>query len=285
MDGRRAGLTEPTFWSRFRHVDDAGDTGSMTAYLDAYNALPPVVAGKARSVELLGVGEGASVLDVGCGTGEDTQAVRALVGAGGRAVGVDSSEHLLAEARRRAATRGVEPEFVLGDANALPFGDDEFDACRCDRTLQHLEAPAGALAEMLRVVRPGGRIVVTETGNSLEGEPTVDPALLAAARKRFAPVGANGGWFGTFVPLLVARAGLEGVAVDECRGHVDDFESVSRCFNLADGLQAMVEAGDASPAAAAELLARLREDVEAGRVRALVRVFSFYGAVASSTAV
>ena len=272
-------MTSPTFWSRFRRVDEAGDTGPLTAYLDGYNALPPVVAGKARSVELLGVGEGDAVLDVGCGTGEETQALRALVGARGRAVGVDSSERLLAEARRRAAAAGVEAEFVVADANALPFGDDEFDACRCDRTLQHLEAPAGALAEMRRVVRPGGRVVVTETGNALVGDHTVDGVLLAAARERFAPIGAKDGWFGTFVPLLLTRAGLDDVGVDEHRGEVSDFESVTRCFNLVGALQAMVEAGDATQAAADELVAGLRDDVERGRVRATVRVFSFYGTV------
>jgi ubiquinone/menaquinone biosynthesis C-methylase UbiE len=272
-------LNRPTFWSRFRHVDEAGDTGPLTAYLDGYNALPPVAAGKARSVELLRVGEGDAVLDVGCGTGEETRALRALVGPGGRAVGVDSSERLLAEARRRAAAAEMRPEFVAADAGALPFGADEFDACRCDRTLQHLEAPAGALAEMMRVVRPGGRVVVTETGNALVGDPTVDAALLATARERFAPIGAKEGWFGTFVPLLLARAGLEDVGVDEHRGEVADFESVSRCFNLADALQTMVEAGDTSQAAADELVARLREDVESGRVSAVVRVFSFYGTV------
>ena len=272
-------MTRPTFWSRFRHVDEAGDTGPLTAYLDGYNALPPVVAGKARSVELLGVGDGDAVLDVGCGTGEETQALRAVVGARGRAVGIDSSERLLAEARRRAAAAGVEAEFVVADASVLPFGDDEFDACRCDRTLQHLEAPAGALAEMMRVVRPGGRVVVTETGNALVGDPTGDATLLAAARERFAPMGAKEGWFGTFVPLLLARAGLADVGADEHRGDVSDFESVSRCFNLAGALQAMVDERDTSQAAADELVARLRDDVESGRVRAAVRVFSFYGTV------
>jgi ubiquinone/menaquinone biosynthesis C-methylase UbiE len=278
-------LTEPTFWSRFRHVDAGGDHESLTAYLDGYNALEPVVAGKARSVELLGVGEGDSVLDVGCGAGDETRALLAVVGERGRAVGIDASERLIAEARRRAAAAGVEPEFTVADATALPFADGEFDGCRCDRTLQHLEKPSTALAEMLRVVRPGGRIVVTETGNALEGEPTVDAGLLATAREHFAPIGAKDGWFGTFVPVLLTRAGLEDVGVDEQRGDVADFESVSRCFNLVGALRAMVEAGDCSQAAAAELVSGLREDVEQGRGRAVVRSFSFYGTVPAAPAV
>ena len=53
-------------------------------------------------------------------------------------------------------------EFVVGDAQGLPFPNDHFDGARADRTLQHVDDPRAALKEMLRVVRPGGRIVVTE---------------------------------------------------------------------------------------------------------------------------
>jgi ubiquinone/menaquinone biosynthesis C-methylase UbiE len=271
-------LTEPTFWSRFRNVD-ADDAATLTAYLDAYNALPVVAAGKRRSLALAGAADGAAILDVGCGTGEETRALRALVGPSGRAVGVDASEHLIAEARARAEASGAPGEYVVADAAALPFADDEFDGCRCDRTLQHLEAPAQALVEMLRVVRPSGRLVVTETGNALEGEPTADAGLLARARERFAPMGPKEGWFGAFVPLLLSRAGVLDVAIEEQRDELSDFASVCRALNLDAALDALVGAGDCTREPAEALLAGLREDVESGRVRAVIRVLHFHGAV------
>ena len=54
-------------------------------------------------------------------------------------------------------------EFRVGDADALPFEDATFDACRADRVFHHLVDPAKALAEMTRVTRAGGRIAVSDT--------------------------------------------------------------------------------------------------------------------------
>jgi ubiquinone/menaquinone biosynthesis C-methylase UbiE len=272
-------LTGPTFWSRFRHVDATDDPSPLAAYLDAYNALPVVAEGKRRSFELAGAVEGAAILDVGCGTGDDTRALQAVVGASGRAVGVDASERLVAEARRRTQAAGARVEYVVAGADAMPFADGEFDGCRCDRTLQHLEAPGQALAEMLRVVRAGGRIVVTETGNTLGGEPTADSELLRRAREAFAPIGAKEGWFGAFVPLLLARAGVVDVTVEEQRGLVTDFVALMGIFSLDSGLEALVARQECTQAQADALRKRLRKDVESGRAHAEVRVLHFHGVV------
>jgi hypothetical protein len=118
-------------------------------------------------------------------------------------------------------------------------------------------------------------------GNSLEGDATVDRELLARARERFAPMGAKEGWFGTFVPLLLSRAGLRDVGVEEQRGVLPDFESTSHCFNLEPIARELAQEGACAPAEAEEWLGGLRADVEAGRLRAIVRVFHFYGTVAA----
>lgn len=67
-----------------------------------------------------------------------------------------------------------------GDAIALPFGAGEFDACRADRTLQHVAVPEAPLAEMVRVTRASGRVVVTESRWGL-----VAPALDQVGRGDF----------------------------------------------------------------------------------------------------
>ncbi|MEA2271736.1 MAG: hypothetical protein QOI98_444 [Solirubrobacteraceae bacterium] len=267
----------PTFWSSFRHVDAAADPIALLRYLDEFNALPAVAAGKRRSIELLGAALGDGVLDLGCGAGDDTRALKEAVGPAGRAVGVDSSEHLIAEARERAGAAGVSVEYLVADASELPFADDTFAACRCDRTLQHLETPTRALAEMARVVSPGGRIVVSEAGNSLEGDATVHPDLLARARERFAPIGAKDGWFGAFVPLLLSRSGLRDVSVEERRDALPDYESASRCFSIDAIAREMVQAGESTPDEAHEWLSGLRADFAEGRVQAIVRIFHFSG--------
>lgn len=105
-----------------------------------------------------GVTRGGSALDVACGTGALTRVLARAVGAGGRVVGMDFSEGMLDAARKRSP--GM--TWVQGDALELPFADAEFDAATIAFGLRNLADPPRGLAEMARVVRPGGRMVVLE---------------------------------------------------------------------------------------------------------------------------
>ncbi|TDV56397.1 class I SAM-dependent methyltransferase [Actinophytocola oryzae] len=99
----------------------------------------------ARFVPWLGVRAGRRWLDVGCGTGALTSAVRA---AGGAVVGLDPSRGFVA---------GL-PDVVVGDARALPFAAGRFDIVVSGLALNFVPAPDRALAEMARVVTPGGTV-------------------------------------------------------------------------------------------------------------------------------
>jgi ubiquinone/menaquinone biosynthesis C-methylase UbiE len=129
-------------------------------YLDTATRLLDVL--KHKSIDMLRLRHGASVLDVGCGLGRDAEAILEKVGAAGLVVGIDASHELIAKAIERTQARSPRPEFRVGDAMALEFADDTFDACRVDRVLQHLHDPARAVAEMARVTKPGGRLCAHE---------------------------------------------------------------------------------------------------------------------------
>jgi SAM-dependent methyltransferase len=117
---------------------------------------------KERSFELLALADGDHVLDVGCGTGED---VRTIAGQapGVSVIGIDAGEDKIREARARTLGLPRPVDFRVGDVYALPFEDETFDACRADRVFHHLVDPQRALAEMARVTRSGGRVVVSDT--------------------------------------------------------------------------------------------------------------------------
>jgi SAM-dependent methyltransferase len=117
---------------------------------------------KTRSFELLLLAEGDQVLDVGCGLGEDVRAIAGLV-PGVSVVGIDASEDKIRDARAQTLGLPRPVDFRVGDAYALPFEDETFDACRADRVFHHLVDPLKALAEMARVTRAGGRIAVSDT--------------------------------------------------------------------------------------------------------------------------
>jgi ubiquinone/menaquinone biosynthesis C-methylase UbiE len=95
-------------------------------------------------------------LDVGCGTGALSYALAPLVG---EVVGVDSSEDFLKAAREHAPP-GC--SFVVGDAEALPFPYGDFDLVGCLRVLHHVRRPELVVAELARVTRRGGRILLAD---------------------------------------------------------------------------------------------------------------------------
>jgi SAM-dependent methyltransferase len=110
---------------------------------------------------LLGLGPGDTVLDVACGPGNFTRAFARTVGDGGLAIGIDGSRTMLergGEDLRQAELDNV--VLIRGDATALPLRDASVEACCCFAALHLFSDPFGALDEMRRVLRPGGRIAL-----------------------------------------------------------------------------------------------------------------------------
>jgi demethylmenaquinone methyltransferase/2-methoxy-6-polyprenyl-1,4-benzoquinol methylase len=110
------------------------------------------------------------VLDVATGTA-DLAIAAARAYAGSRVVGVDPSAVMLAKGREKVARARLEGRVALaeGDARALAFPDDTFDAAAIAFGIRNVPDRPRALAEMRRVVRPGGRVVVLELGEPTGG--------------------------------------------------------------------------------------------------------------------
>jgi demethylmenaquinone methyltransferase / 2-methoxy-6-polyprenyl-1,4-benzoquinol methylase len=120
---------------------------------------------RARAVDLAGVGPGSRVLDVATGTGDMAIELARRVSPGGEVVGSDFAEGMLDRARAKSSAldaRGVRPRFEWADALALPYADGTFDAATVGFGARNFDDLGRGLAEMVRVVRSGGRVVVLE---------------------------------------------------------------------------------------------------------------------------
>jgi len=119
-------------------------------------------------VRRCGVAPGERVLDVGCGTGHAALAAAEVVGPSGVVVGADLAVPLLEVARAKARAQGLaHVDFVEGDYRALGFTDGGFDVVLCSFAIFLVPDMPGALAELWRMVAPGGRLGVTSWGPDL----------------------------------------------------------------------------------------------------------------------
>lgn len=119
-------------------------------------------------IELVPEDPDARWLDVACGPGVIS---RAMAGRVGSVAGVDLTPAMVEEAQRRAREDGIDNvSFALGDATALDYADASFDGAITRLSLHHVPAPGRVLAEMARVVRPGGWVVVSDIAADSDGE-------------------------------------------------------------------------------------------------------------------
>jgi demethylmenaquinone methyltransferase/2-methoxy-6-polyprenyl-1,4-benzoquinol methylase len=117
-----------------------------------------------RAVRLSGAAQGQSVLDCATGTGDLALAFKRAVGPSGKVVGTDFCAEMLASAPDKAQRAGVRVQFEVADATALPYPDRSFDIASIAFGIRNVDDPLLCLREMVRVVRPGGRVVVLEFG-------------------------------------------------------------------------------------------------------------------------
>lgn len=271
----------------FEHVDRAADPAASVRYLDALRSMPAAQQYKQMSFHLLEVREGARLLDVGCGSGDDVRALAALVGESGRVVGIDSSERMIEEARARDGRDGVPAagagtgraarvEFHVMDAHQLGFPDADFDGCRADRVLQHVADPARVLGDLVRVARPGGRIVVVEP----DWETFVIDATDRQVTRRVLNHRCDDvrhGWIGRQLPGLFHAAGLADIAVQPITLTSTSFAEIEHLGRLSTAVEHAVAAGSISPEAGDAWLAALRQRDAAGRFFSAITGFVVAG--------
>lgn len=137
--------------------DAAAARNTDRSYLD-----PEIVRQRLITLEALALKAGETALDAGCGSGLLTELMSAQVGSNGQVCGVDQSPNMLSLAADRCDALG-NVTLHQGDVTSLAFEDNSFDAASCIQTLLYVDDTERAIAELYRVLKPGGRLGIIET--------------------------------------------------------------------------------------------------------------------------
>lgn len=248
----------------FGKVDQTTDPQYFINFLDTMSDVDQVQMLKRRTYSLMEASEGAHLLDIGCGTGDDVRALSHIVGRTGRVVGVDSSVTMVAEARKRAEESDLPVEFHVCDVHHMDFADNTFDACRAERVLVHLDNPRLALTEMIRIVRVGGRIVVYERDQ--------ETIMIASENRSVTRKVLNArcdslrnGWIGRELQPLFRALGLIDIAVLPETQWFTDYALFEQLFRLSVMVEQAQSSGVITAGEAAEWLNDLQERHRVGQ--------------------
>jgi ubiquinone/menaquinone biosynthesis C-methylase UbiE len=244
------------------------------AHWDAVEGRRMADAHGARLFKLAGLAPGQAVLDVACGVGELSIRAARIVGPHGQVIGVDLAPGMIAAAIARAARLfpdhpELRPQFREMDAEALAFADATFDVVLCQFGLIHFPHGDRALAEMHRVLRPGGRVALAMQGDPQHARSS---ALFPEALAALAPaIAASVPSYFTYGPpgaldAALTAAGFHDVRVEHHNSEVvaDDGEQFWQGLLVTSGKAQMLLAA-LPPATAAQVHATVVERAEAFR--------------------
>jgi ubiquinone/menaquinone biosynthesis C-methylase UbiE len=231
---------------------------NQVGYLDNFRGLEWAHAYKLRSFEYLDVEPGDSILEVGCGAGDDSLALAQMVMPNGRVVGIDAGEDMISEAKKRAENSGLPVEFFVQDVCNLDFPDNTFDGCRADQVFQHVGDPRKGVSEVIRVARPGARIVICDPDWETL---TIDSTNKEVTRKivNYRCGVFRSGWIGRQLAGLFKSLGLADVFVSADVFVITDLSLANKLWRLRDTAGQAIKAGAISEQDASDWISELEE--------------------------
>lgn len=204
---------------------------------------------------------GARVLDIGCGTGPQSRTIAAIPGVG-EVVGVDQLEPFLARGRELAADL-PNVSFEQADARDLPFDDASFDVVVLHTLLTHVPGSQGVLAEVHRVLKPGGSVAIYDGDFTTMSVATADDDPLQACIDAFVDDNVHDRWLVRRLPAMLREIGFD-PAPTRSHGHVDTNDPDLTLRWTLRGAYYLVTAGKISQAEADAFGAEAHRRIDGG---------------------
>lgn len=182
----RGGIPDLTFPDELREQEARSRTfwNQIARLYDGINFFTGVLRGvsvlkeRCELIARLGLGPGSAVLEVATGTGSNLSLLAEELGEKGFVFGLDLSARMLDLASRKVKDLSQPPQLVSGNSQYLPFPDGVFDAVLDGAGIKYYSDKRRALREMLRVVKPGGKVLITELGMPSDKRPTLRQRML-----------------------------------------------------------------------------------------------------------
>lgn len=189
--------------------DDTLDV--LETRLEARGRHPRFLHMMGEYLDAMDIDAAGTVLDVGCGTGVVARTIARRPAFRGRITGIDMSPRLVDAAARFAAREGLASrvEFRAGDSQSLQLADGSFDAVIAHTLISHVDSPAAVLAELARVVKPGGTVAVFDGDYASITFATDDPARGQAMDEAIIAAIVTNPRVMRDMPGLLPQAGLE----------------------------------------------------------------------------
>jgi ubiquinone/menaquinone biosynthesis C-methylase UbiE len=217
-------------------------SSASAPYLDGVAATDIGRSYKRDLLAALAIEPGHHVLDVGCGPGTDLAALAAATGPTGAVFGIDQDPQMVAKARARMADQPI-VQVRQADAHRLPFEADSIDRARTDRVLMHVTDPAAVLAELHRVLRPGGLLTLAEPDWDALAIDHPDLAISRAFTRYIAERVNRNPAIGRQLPRLATQTGYTLRTVRNAAAVFTDFEAAERILGLRRNTERAVAAG------------------------------------------
>lgn len=263
----------------YEGVDEDPNVAVLLSTMDATAGWEATRALRAWEREQLCLGPGQRLLDVGCGLGDAAVALADDMGLDGEVVGVDASAEMIAAARSRASTARCHVRFAVGDAAALDHPDGYFDVVRSERTLQWLIDPIAAVADMARVVRPGGLVSLIDTDWSTFELDVGDDDLARRVRDAMRTERNRPSNVGQRLATLATDSGLELVAQATTTQHWADWDPDSSpapagCFSMTSLADDLVDAGQLDAHDREPFVSKIHDAARTGRFAMALTMFA-----------
>ena len=268
----------------YRRVDDDEHVSVLVGTMDTTGHWDATRALREWERRHLDLTEGARLLDIGCGPGDAALALAHDFGSSGEVVGIDVSAEMVKVAVQRSRNVLCAVRFAVGDAMALNEAEHSFDVVRSERTLQWVIDPEVAVAEMSRVLRPGGRISLIDTDWSTFNIDVGSPEVSDKVRNAMSIERNRPSHVGNRLARLLTAVGLE-VLAETTATQVwnawdpDDSPAPDGCFSMESLAEDLIDAKQLNPVDAASFVAAIHN---AARQDRFAMTLTMHAVVAAS---